>query len=365
MGGGYGPMDGPLSQRTVYLGNLHPETTMEELCNVIRGGGLENIKIIPDRGIAFITFLEETNAAHFLMRVQRDGMTVRHRKLKIGWGRPVPVLDQQVREAVHFHGASRNVYIGGLPEVDLSGIDPWSIDQLRHDFEEYGEIEMVNRPGGMDCAFVNYTKIQSAIRAVEEMKIHPKPMYANLRINFGKDRCANTPRNNSIVSMSGGRSITPAGLSTGMSVDAWMMRSGTADVNTTRHIYSNSVVHQFRGMDQELGNVTPAPMANSVSMGGAVLNTQPIPTAGVAPRPLRQGQSVGGVLSSGGASTAVGPGATTSNWRSGSRYMQLRKDSTSSTTGPPPGVLTPPPPSSTSAGQNPVTTVPIRSKSVW
>lgn len=200
----YGSMDSPASiaageaaqNRTIYLGNLHPETTMEELCNVIRGGGLETIKIFVDRGIAFVTFLEADAATNFLSRTQREGMTVRHRKLKAGWGRPAPSLAPSVRDAVLYSGASRNVYIGGLPDPDTLG-DPWTVESIKSDFEVFGEIEMVNRPSGMDCAFVNFTKIQSAIKAVEEMNNvtegTPK-RYEGLRVNYGKDRCANPPR---------------------------------------------------------------------------------------------------------------------------------------------------------------------------
>ena len=43
-----------------------------------------------------------------------------------------------------------------------------------------------------NCAFVNYTNILNAIKAIEGIKT--KPDYANLRIAHGKDRCANPPR---------------------------------------------------------------------------------------------------------------------------------------------------------------------------
>ena len=43
-----------------------------------------------------------------------------------------------------------------------------------------------------NCAFVNYTNITNAIKAIETIKT--KPDYANLRIAHGKDRCANPPR---------------------------------------------------------------------------------------------------------------------------------------------------------------------------
>jgi len=43
-----------------------------------------------------------------------------------------------------------------------------------------------------NCAFVNFTNISNAIKAIDSVK--NKPDYANLRIAHGKDRCANPPR---------------------------------------------------------------------------------------------------------------------------------------------------------------------------
>lgn len=43
-----------------------------------------------------------------------------------------------------------------------------------------------------NCAFVNFTNVSNAIKAIDGVK--NKPDYANLRIAHGKDRCANPPR---------------------------------------------------------------------------------------------------------------------------------------------------------------------------
>lgn len=43
-----------------------------------------------------------------------------------------------------------------------------------------------------NCAFVNFTNISNAIKAIDGVK--SKPDYVNLRIAHGKDRCANPPR---------------------------------------------------------------------------------------------------------------------------------------------------------------------------
>lgn len=43
-----------------------------------------------------------------------------------------------------------------------------------------------------NCAFVNFTNISNAIKAIDSVK--NKPDYTSLRIAHGKDRCANPPR---------------------------------------------------------------------------------------------------------------------------------------------------------------------------
>lgn len=46
--------------RTVYLGNIHPETTTEDLCNAIRGGVLQSIRYMQDKHIAVRTSINHS-----------------------------------------------------------------------------------------------------------------------------------------------------------------------------------------------------------------------------------------------------------------------------------------------------------------
>ena len=59
-----------------------------------------------------------------------------------------------------------------------------------------------------NCAFVNFTNISNAIKAIDGIK--NKPDYANLRIAHGKDRCANPPRSGP-QGVSGGMRRTSSG----------------------------------------------------------------------------------------------------------------------------------------------------------
>lgn len=173
-----------LGNRTVYLGNIHPETTIEEICNVVRGGLLHHIRYIPDKHICFVTFIDPTSAASFYALSNLQGLMIHNRRLKIGWGKHSGALPAAIALAVS-GGASRNVYVGNLDES-------WSEERLRQDFSEYGEIELVNTLREKSCAFVNFTNIANAIKAIEA--IRGKDEYRRFKVNFGKDRCGNPPR---------------------------------------------------------------------------------------------------------------------------------------------------------------------------
>ncbi|RUS33591.1 hypothetical protein BC938DRAFT_470972, partial [Jimgerdemannia flammicorona] len=171
------------ANRTVYLGNIHPDTTCEEICNVIRGGILHHIRYMPEKHIAFVTFVDPLAAANFYHQATYQGILIKNRRLKVGWGKP-SALPSAVLAAVQT-GASRNVYLGN--------IDPHiTEDKLREDFAEYGEIELVNTLKEKNCGFVNFTSISSAMKAIDG--IRAKEEYKKYRINYGKDRCGNPPR---------------------------------------------------------------------------------------------------------------------------------------------------------------------------
>ncbi|CAM0136083.1 hypothetical protein VKS41_005529 [Umbelopsis sp. WA50703] len=172
-----------IANRTIYLGNIHPDTTTEEICNVVRGGILNHIRYMPDKHIAFIAFVDPTLALNFYNQASYHGVVIKNRRLKVGWGKP-SALSASVIAAVQ-NGGSRNVYLGNIDETITE-------DKLRQDFGEYGDIELVNTLKEKNCAFVNFTSIASAVRAIDG--IRSKDEYKKFRINYGKDRCGNPPR---------------------------------------------------------------------------------------------------------------------------------------------------------------------------
>jgi RNA recognition motif-containing protein len=77
-------------------------------------------------------------------------------------------------------GATRNVYLGGVSE-DITD------SKLRDDLGVYGSIEKVNIIPTKKIAFVNFCYLNSAIKAVNALKMDE--YYGQIKIGYGKDRC--------------------------------------------------------------------------------------------------------------------------------------------------------------------------------
>ncbi|TIA92948.1 hypothetical protein E3P99_00410 [Wallemia hederae] len=196
------PLDN-IGNRTVYLGNLSEETTAEELCNAIRGGILQSIRYLSDKHIAFVTFIDPTNALTFYQVASYQGITIHNRRLKIGWGKHSGPLPPQLALAVQT-GATRNVYVGALTDMDT-----FNESKIRADFEIFGQVEQVNSLREKGCTFVNFTNLSNAIKAIEAVKNDDEYIKAGIKISYGKDRCGNPPRSLS-TGMSGRSSQRPS-----------------------------------------------------------------------------------------------------------------------------------------------------------
>ncbi|EJT97004.1 hypothetical protein DACRYDRAFT_59730 [Dacryopinax primogenitus] len=183
---GFGASGAVPNMRTVYLGNIHPDTTTEDLCNAVRGGVLQSVRYMKDKHIAFVTFIDPSAALAFFNIASLQGLSVNNRRLKIGWGKSSNPLPPALAVAVQ-GGATRNVYVGNIDDWEK-----WAEDRLRRDFGEFGDIELINSLREKNCAWVNFTNISSAMKAIEAMRVRPE--YAHLRVSYGKDRCANPPR---------------------------------------------------------------------------------------------------------------------------------------------------------------------------
>ena len=169
--------------RTVYLGNMDPDTTPDELCAIVRGGQIDSIKMIPDKQHAFVAFVTADGAATFYAACSANAPVVRGRTLKVGWGKESP-LPSEVAMLVR-QGATRNVYVGQIDDL----VTP---ERLRVDFAPFGTLESVAIVREKKCAFVAFLSIQAAAKAIQALK--NDQAYAHFKLNYGKDNCARQPR---------------------------------------------------------------------------------------------------------------------------------------------------------------------------
>lgn len=208
-------MGGGIGNRTVYIGNIHPRSNPEDICNVVRGGILQNIRFLKEKHICFVTFIEASTAVQFYTNAFIDPIVLHGNMLKVGWGHHSGPLPKFISLAVTV-GASRNVYVS-LPDFAFkdkyindpqyqSYSDKYKLPtevQLRKDFSQYGDIEQINFLNDGHCCWVNFMNISSAIKLVEEVKYDDGEAfhktfdnrYRGLIIGYGKDRCGNVNKN--------------------------------------------------------------------------------------------------------------------------------------------------------------------------
>lgn len=94
--------------RTVYVGNLPGDASVDELLSLVRYGPIESIKILPEKSCAFIGFLDPGIAAAFHNDANLRRISLHDQELKIGWGKPTAIPTQVLQAVAHF-GATRNV----------------------------------------------------------------------------------------------------------------------------------------------------------------------------------------------------------------------------------------------------------------
>ena len=154
------------TSRTVYLGNIPPDTSAEEILGHVRSGQIESVRLLPDKNCAFISFLDASSATHFHSDAILKKLCIKGQDIKIGWGKPSQV-PTSVALAVQQSGASRNVYLGNLPEEITE-------EELREDLGKFGAIDTVKIVREKSIAFVHFLSIANAIKAVSQLPQEPK-----------------------------------------------------------------------------------------------------------------------------------------------------------------------------------------------
>ncbi|KAJ3113836.1 hypothetical protein HDU96_002878 [Phlyctochytrium bullatum] len=174
-----GPQQHQSQMRTIYIGNLPAGVTVEEVMNNVKGGIVEQVKILEDKNCAFITFVEATSAFHFMTEAQTKRINFNGQDAKIGWGK-ASACPPMIQTAVA-GGATRNVFIGSVDETMTDAF-------LHAELSKFGPVDQVKILQEKRIAFVHMANIKDALTAV--MTLQSDPKFRGRRIHYGKDRCA-------------------------------------------------------------------------------------------------------------------------------------------------------------------------------
>lgn len=170
MTGNYGPAAAAaaaaaasnVAGRTVYVGGLPCEASVDELLNLVRFGPIENIRIIPEKQCVFISFLDGSTAAAFYADACVKKLALKGSELKIGWGKPSFVAPH-VAQAVLSNQATRNVFIGNLEETTNE-------EDLRNVCGQFGPIDQVKIVRDKNIGFVHFLSISTAMKVSQSLR---------------------------------------------------------------------------------------------------------------------------------------------------------------------------------------------------
>jgi RNA recognition motif-containing protein len=167
---------GPLS-RSLYLGNLHPETTYHDILPIAnRFGAVEYAKIVPAKKCAFLNFVDDRAAQAFYYNSFQQ-LNIKGNDIRLGWAKSSPIappLLDHIRS-----GATRNLFVGNITE----GVTEDMLKELFAPFGEFDSIAIMHQKG---IAFVNMTSVNAAVTARAGLQGHElggKP----LKINYAKE----------------------------------------------------------------------------------------------------------------------------------------------------------------------------------
>jgi RNA recognition motif-containing protein len=186
--------------RTIYIGALHPQTSIADICDLIQDGPLDQVRILPNKNCAFVSFLEDQAGIAAHSRLSANPPSIYGKQVVVGWGSPRP-LPEKIAQAVA-NGACRNVFIGG-------SVDRTSEEYLRDSLSRFGQIDCVDMLPAKKIAFVHFASITSAITCKEALQADPQ--WQTFRLNYGKDRCATDSKGRAHgEAKSAGNSAAPA-----------------------------------------------------------------------------------------------------------------------------------------------------------
>jgi RNA recognition motif-containing protein len=192
--------------KTLWVEPIDGETSATEIITPFtKFGEIEFMRIVPEKSGAFITYVDEEDAVK-----AKNGLTdieIANKKVTVGYGRislADPANDEKGLQP------TKSLWIGNIPQSIGN-------DELGELFSKFGKIESARVLTHKNCGFVNFEKLEDAIKAKLEMngkeidgtdlrigyaKVPPKgeQIVTNTNNNNQNKKNANTSNNDSSTS---------------------------------------------------------------------------------------------------------------------------------------------------------------------
>lgn len=173
--------------RAIFIGSLAEETSYHELCKLgNKFGAIEKVLLNREKKNAFINYVSNAAAVAMFTYSQNHPIIVCGKVVRINWAKSTPLHNQLMEQTRA--GATRNLYIGGLPETATEE----DIKELFVPFcNENGEFDNIVLKKARHIAFVNFTSLKDAIYAKKAFETSPAVLGGlTLKINYAKE-CSN------------------------------------------------------------------------------------------------------------------------------------------------------------------------------
>ncbi|KAJ1727102.1 hypothetical protein LPJ61_004762, partial [Coemansia biformis] len=144
--------------RSLWVGNVDPRLTNQDLVELFgKYGRVESLRLLPDKECAFVNFLRIEDA----VRAREDlhaGARIGSSTVRVGYGKGEAHAsgDAQAMQP------TRALWIGNI----APSLQP---DQLARVFQGFGAIESSRVLNHKNCGFVNFARLEDAVRAKQAM----------------------------------------------------------------------------------------------------------------------------------------------------------------------------------------------------
>lgn len=198
------PVSAQIPTRSLWIGNLDPEMTTQELLHIFHTyGAIESLRLLPDKECGFVNFVEKDNAIRAMDDVRNRlgghiSSTGAGAPVRVGFGKidsvpPPPEISGGGAGGPSFGAGSgaggadsqssptRALWVGSIPSSTTPA-------RLLTIFSPFGPIESVRVLTHKNCGFVNFERLDSATVARKTLNGRDilGPEVGAIRIGFAR-----------------------------------------------------------------------------------------------------------------------------------------------------------------------------------